>query len=75
MVKFSIVWFFIQNQSEVPPSADTVHTDNDALLFPDSALSRQTGDLGEEWEEEADKLYEWTQDLAFEDLDTPQLPV
>lgn len=28
------------------------------------------GDSDDMWEEEADKLYEWTQELSFEDLVT-----
>ena len=34
------------------------------------------GEVDEDWEEEADRLYEWTQELSFEDLapTTPRLP-
>jgi hypothetical protein len=39
-----------------------------------------TGDEGEEpeeWEREASKLYEWTQELSFNDelIATPRLPI
>ena len=31
--------------------------------------------MDEEWEEEADRLYEWTQELSFDELvATPRLP-
>lgn len=34
------------------------------------------GDLVDEddWEQEADRLYEWTQELTYDDIATPRLP-
>lgn len=40
-------------------------------------IAGEEGEDGEEWEQEANKLYEWTQELSFNDelIATPRLPI
>lgn len=45
--------------------------------FVKYGITGEDGEEGEEWEREASKLYEWTQELSFNDdlIATPRLPI
>uniref|UniRef100_A0A8W8J029 Uncharacterized protein n=1 Tax=Magallana gigas TaxID=29159 RepID=A0A8W8J029_MAGGI len=45
--------------------------------FDKYGITGEDGEEGEEWEREASKLYEWTQELSFNDdlIATPRLPI
>ena len=45
--------------------------------FDKYGITGEEGEDAEEWEREASKLYEWTQELSFNDdlIATPRLPI
>ncbi|KAJ8310612.1 hypothetical protein KUTeg_012477 [Tegillarca granosa] len=74
-------WSFAHTKVKDGPRLDsrepTALSEEPNEYFEKYDIAGEEGEDGEEWEQEANKLYEWTQELSFNDelIATPRLPI